>query len=407
MHHCTAAESIGTLPATARAALRLLLLRGPLPRAELARLLDLSPASLTKATRELLERGLITAEKAEAEEARGRPGVPLALVAHRCQFVGIKITIDAVFAVRVDALGGVLESRQRDLDDTAVEHVLDHIVHLVNIMAEGHPVQAVGVGSAGAMALFDDHVRQNRYFDWDRVPLSRLVEQACGLPVVISRDVAALTAGVQWWGPGRGLADLAVLTIGVGVGVGLVLEGRVLSGSRGAAGMAGHTRIDPSGPYCDQGHRGCATAYLTTAAITGAVGMRHGEATMTLARVCELADHGDPTALAVVGEAGRALGVMIAGMVDLLDLPVVILTGDGLPVLQRVGPSLQENLRKRLDPEAYVPRVQVYQSGFDEWARGAAAVACQWLLAEPPALSRLGSLDAVPEGPVTTEPIPI
>lgn len=385
-------ESIGTMSATARAAMRELLAHGPLPRAELARHLDLSPASLTKATRELLKLDVITQDSVVPAEVRGRPGVPLSIAPHRCQFIGIKLTSDAVFAVRVDAVGSVLSSCRRELDDTSLEGVVAHIVNLIKEIGEGEPVQAVGIGSAGSMTLFDDHARDNPYFEWGTAPLSQLVERECGLPVVISRDVTAFTVGIHSWGPGRGQNDLAVVTIGMGIGIGLVLGGQVVTGPRGAAGMIGHTRIDDSGPYCSLGHRGCAMAYLTSPAITRAVAMGRGDTSVALSQVGELYDAGDAVAVAAVSDAGRALGAMIAGIVSLLDIPTVILAGDGQPVLQRIGETLDRSLRERLDPAAHLPEVHVYDSDFDEWARGAAAAACQWLLTAPPSKKRFARL---------------
>lgn len=392
MHRRTASGSIGTLSATARAAMRELLVRGPLPRAELARLLDLSPASLTKATRELLDRGLISAETVVRDETRGRPGVPLSIVAKRCQFLGIKVTGDAVFAIRVDALGGVRESRKRDLDSAEVNMVHHHIVELVNEMASDHPVQAVGIGLAGRMSRFDDHVRDNQYLDWDVVPLSSMVEDATGLPTVLSNDVRALTAGVQWWGPGRTWQNFAVVTIGVGIGLCPVIEGTVLAGPRGGVGMVGHHRVNDSGPVCEDGHRGCATAMLNSASIINAVATTHGRG-MTLAEVCEHADRGDAAARRVLAEAGQALGAIIAEVTNMLDLQGIVVTGDGLPIIKHARGAMEETLTERIDAQAHLPVIELFSSDFDEWARGAAVVACQWLLLDPPGPARLRRSD--------------
>lgn len=366
-----------------RAVVRDLLVHGPRPRAELARRLRLSPAALTKVTRELLESGAIQPSEQGATDTGGRPGVPLEVAVADHQMVGVKVTGDGVYAVRTDALGCVMRTARAELTTTDVDPVVAQIIEMVKEVAEDAPVEAVGIGLAGAMARFDDRVRLSLYLGWDDVPLADAVERACGLPTVVSNDVRALTAGVHWSGPGRGHDDLAVVTTGVGLGLGLVVEGRTHAGVGGRAGMIGHHRVDPGGPVCDQGHRGCASSYLTTAAITGAVAVAHGEPGMTLERVCELADAGDGVARRVLDDAGRALGVVVASLVDLLELPLVILAGDGIPAVVRARDALERSLAEHLDAGAQPPEIRFLMSDFDEWARGAAVVASQWVLLEP------------------------
>ena len=379
----TDAPSLATLGPAARGVVRELLLGGPLSRAELARRLGLSPASLTKTTRPLLVSGLLSQGIALVSEQRGRPGAPLVLDASRHQFIGVKITADEVFAVRADARGRVEASQSARLASMEVSAVVSEIISLVNELGRDHRIQALGIGLAGEQTRFDDTVRRNSYLGWDQVPLARLVEEATGIPTVLSGDARALTAGVQWSGPGKGMSELAVLTVGVGVGLGLVLEDKVLSGPSGLVGMIGHNRVSDSGPLCESGHRGCASSFLTTAAITGAIGVPHGRSDIDLTQGCALAAGGDPVALRVFADAGRALGVIIAQLVNTLGLPAVILAGDGLDLLSYAEGSMYEALAEHLDPNARSPQVLVFTSGFNEWARGAAVVACQWLL-DPP-----------------------
>lgn len=363
---------------------RTLLLAGPLSRAELARRLERSPASLTKVTQPLLASGLIREDTAQTSEARGRPGAPLVLRAELHLFLGVKVTADEVYAVRTDAAGRVEATGHRTLDDVEPATVVDQILDLVKELGRPGEIQALGIGIAGQMARFDDTVRGNIYLGWDDVPLGPILEEATGIPTVVSGDARALTAGVQWSGPGRGTSDFAVVTVGVGVGLGIVLGDTVLAGPTGRAGMLGHHRVSASGPLCPLGHRGCATAFLTTDAITRGIGVPHGRADLDLDQAIELADAGDAVALRVFADAGHALGVLVAQLVNLLGLPAVILAGDGLGMLAHARPAMEASVAEHLDPHATPPSVVAFSSGFDEWARGAAVVACQWMLVDPP-----------------------
>ncbi|MEL7977992.1 ROK family transcriptional regulator [Isoptericola sp. F-RaC21] len=375
---------LGSLGPSARAVVRALLLAGPLSRAELARRLERSPASITKITQPLLATGLITEDAAPLGESRGRPGAPLVLDAARHRFIGVKVTSDEVYAVRTDAAGLVEATGHRALADVEQDTVVAQILDLVNELGRSVDIQAIGVGVAGQMSRFDDTVRGNVYLGWDDVPLGPILEEATGIPTVLSGDARALTAGVQWAGAGRGTSDFAVVTVGVGVGLGIVLGDTVLAGPTGRAGMLGHHRVSDSGPSCPRGHRGCASAFLTTAAITHGIGVPLGRSDVDLPTALALADAGDAVALRVFADAGHALGVLVAQLVNILGLPAVILAGDGLDMLAHARPAMEAAISEHLDPHATPPSVTPFSSGFDEWARGAAVVACQWMLVDPP-----------------------
>ncbi len=377
-------QPLGSLDSTAKAAVRELLLAGRLSRAELARRLELSPSSLTKTARLLIDSGFVLQEEAQGADVRGRPGVPLVLNADEHQFAGVKVTADAVYGVRADALGAVLHVGKRVLTKTTVDAVVHEIVDLLKEMQGSRPLQAMGVGLAGTMLRFDDTVRRNAYLGWDDVPLASILEHETGIPVVLSGDVRALTAGVQWAGPGRGHRDFAVLTIGVGIGAGVVVDGQVLAGDSGNAGLVSHTRITDSGPLCPLGHRGCASSFLTTHAITTAVGTPAGRTDLSLPDVCALAANGDAVAGRVLRDGGTALGVLISDVVNLLGSPVVIVAGDGLGILDHARTAMDRAIDDHLDPGATRPRIEIFRSDFDEWARGAAVVARQWLLSDTP-----------------------
>jgi predicted NBD/HSP70 family sugar kinase len=387
VHRSTDATSLSSLRPTTRAVVRELLRAGPLSRADLARRLDLSPASLTKLTRPLVNSGMVREESGRSARP-GRPGAPLAMDVGRHRFLGMKLTGDELFGVSTDAGGAVQQAAHRDLLSTDTAIVAKQIVEVVNELDPEGVAQALGIGLAGRMLHFDDTVRDNGYLGWDDVPLAHLISDATGVPTVLSGDARALTAGVQWSGPGRGYDDFAVVTIGVGIGVGLVLGGQVRAGGHGTAGHVGHTPVTDSGPLCELGHRGCAASLLNAAAISAAIGVPHGRADLDLAGAVALADAGDLAALRALTDAGRALGTLVAAIVNLLDLPAVILAGDGLGIMPVARAAMAAALAEHLDPGTRAPHIEEFDSTFDEWARGAAVVACQWVLAAPETVGR-------------------
>lgn len=371
---------VGTLGASSRAVLRELLISGPLHRATLARRLGHSAASLTKITRPLLDSGVLTTDETLRSDLPGRPGTPLDITAEHHTFAGFKITGSSVHGVMTNARGEVRRGWDAALSTTDPEHVVALIVDQVKEMEAERPLQAIGIGSAGMMRRYDDRVRQNQYLGWDDVPLAEIITERTGRPTVVSVDTRALTAGVHWSGPGRGLTDFAVVTIGVGVGLGLVIDDHLHAGTDGLAGMIGHLPVNGNGPLCAAGHRGCVSSFLNSSSITSSVALAHSRSAMTLEEVVELADDGDPAAVHAFDQGGVALGTLIFQVISILGLQHVILTGDGLPALRHLRAPMDRSLRAHLDPHRSPPEIAVFHSDFDEWARGAAVLACQWLL---------------------------
>jgi predicted NBD/HSP70 family sugar kinase len=354
---------------------------GPLARAELARRLDLSPGSLTRLTRPLVDSGLLvegpaasTAHSAETLRT-GRPALPLDVRPSSRTFLGMKITGDALFGVVTDLRATVLAEDAVALPGPEP----DAVVAAAAAMAErlrGHTADAVGLGvGIGGFVVDRREVARATYLRWrSPVPLAQRLQAATGLPTVVENDVRALTVAEHWFGPGRGLRSLVVVTIGVGVGCGIVVHDRLVEGAQGGAGSVGHRPLF-GWSVCREGHRGCAEALLTSGAITAAVGQAIGRP-VDYAEALELARAGQPAAGRVVRDGGRALGLLVADIANLVDPELVILTGDGIGLVELARADLDAALAQ--GREAGAPtRIEVRPFPFTEWARGAAAVAIQ------------------------------
>lgn len=353
------------------------LLHGPLSRAELARRTDLSAGSLTRLTKPLVEAGLLVEVGHGAGDLRpGRPSQPLDIVPDAHHFVGVKVTGDTVHGVVTTLRADVVASGRRPLAARTPDEVADVVAELVDELAGQVPaVTAVGV-SLGGHVLPDGTVQRAPFLGWTDVPLTKLLQERTGRPVVAANDVIALTEATHWFGEGRGHGQFALVTVGAGVGLGVVAHDRLLTGPNAGLGLVGHHPLDPLGPLCLAGHRGCATAMLTTGSIQRQVAAVRGQPA-TYDEVLDLAEAGDEPARRVVDDAGRALGRLVAVVTNVALPEVVVLGGEGARLAVVARAALDAGLAGDLDPLAEPPTLAVQAAGFDAWARGAAVIAIQ------------------------------
>lgn len=350
---------------------------GPLPRADLARRLGLSAGSLTRLTRPLLDAGLLVEGTTAVHVRTGRPSLPLDVRPSPHRLIGVKITGDELFGVVTDLRAAVLGTGNRRLPARSPAAVISAVADLVATLRDGRPgVVGVGVG-VGGLVTARRHVVVAPFLGWRDVPLAALVAEATGLPTVVENDVRALTAAEHWFGAGRGLHSFALVTIGAGVGAGIVVHDRLVEGAHGAGGAVGHHRVGGGG-VCAQGHRGCAHGVLSSTAIVGRIGAALGRR-IDYAQALELARDGVPAARTVVAEAGRALGRIVADLA-VFDPELVILSGDGVDLVGPARAELDAELAEHREPGVAAPRIVVRPFPFTDWARGAAAVAVQDLV---------------------------
>ena len=241
--------------------------------------------------------------------------------------------------------------------------------------ADGAEVSGLGVSIGGNVAE-QRVVTRAPFLGWRDVALADLLEDRLGVPVTVENDVTALTTAEQWFGAVRGRPAFAVVTIGAGVGYGLVVHDRVITTPDSGLGLGGHLPLDPSGPLCGEGHRGCSSAMLSIPSITAQVGIALGHE-VDYDEVLRLAEKGHPIAVSVTAAAGRALGRMMAGIANIAMVDTIVLSGEGVALWNVVGDLALAALAEDRDPEASPVEVVVDDAGFVSWARGAAAVAIQ------------------------------
>jgi len=363
---------------SARTVFEALLLAGPLSRAELARRLSLSAGSLTKITRPLLDAGCLREATQAGPQTGGRPSQPLDVDEGFAHFIGIKLTGEGLFGVVTDARARVLRSMDAYLFDQSVDAVVGQIVNAVNALRAGDErIAGIGISLSGNATRDEPTVRTSPFLHWHGVPLATKVTDLTGLPAVLDNDVRALTAAEHWFGAGVGLESFALMTFGAGIGCGMVVNGAQIEGRQGASGLIGHLPIDDRGQLCYAGHRGCAHAFATSTGLVRTVSSGLGLPMLGFEECVELARKGDPVAATAFDEAGRAIGQLIATVVNLIGPERVLISGEGAAMYQLGEMAARKRLSELLHWTATAPDVVVRPLDFTDWARGAAVIAIQ------------------------------
>lgn len=357
------------------------LLHGPLARSALARRLGLSPASLTRLVGPLVEHRLLEETEDMGTGPSGRPTRPLQVVASAGYFLGVRLTPDAAHAVLTNLRAEILGSTQAPLTDASLPNVVGTIASLVDRLRSEQGVVPNRVGvSLGGLVEAHAIIQSATFFDWPcPVDLATMLREQTGIPTVVDNDVMALTRAQSWFGHGRGLERFAVITLGVGVGLGVVIHGELVESSDSGLGLAGHFPLDAAGPLCPIGHQGCAQAMLTDEAIAArtTVALRRP---VTYEEALDLAASGQPAAKTVVDQAGRALGRLIAAIANLTTCHSILITGEGARLAEAAGDAIQRQVEIDRNPAAAPLHIRTPHLSPDDWAQGPAVLAIQTLV---------------------------
>lgn len=259
--------------------------------------------------------------------------------------------------------------------------------------AKGLRPEIIGIGAAGLIDRLKGIVLISPNFpDWEEVPLGPYLTRKLGLPCFLDNDANAITLGEKWIGAGRDLANFVCLTLGTGVGSGLILDNRLWYGSQGLGAEIGHMTIRPAGERCGCGNRGCletlaSATYLVKTASKGllknaspllARKMACSSAPLSALVIFETALQGDRFCLSLFKTLGRSLGIASANLVQILGLEGIVLGGGVSKASTIFLPYLMKEFKRRLTliPSEKIA-VRISSLGDTSGVLGAAAVALE------------------------------
>jgi len=365
---------------------------GPRSRSMLVARIGLTRSAIRSLLGELLAADLVREERAALQGTPGRPSPVVRLNAGAMVVLAVEVNVDSLAAAVVGLGGDVLElvrvdrpSGAASVDDTIAE-VAELARRLLADPVRRQALVGVGVAVAGVVRRSDGFVSMAPNLGWRDVPFGQRLEPALGLgvPVTVANeaDLGALAEHLR--GAAVGHEHVLFVTGEVGVGGGLIVDGRPLNGAAGFGGEIGHMPINRTGRRCGCGAIGCWETEVGEGALLTRAGRPADGGRDAVDAVFDAAAAGDPGALAALDETGHWLGIGLAGLVNLLNPELVVLGGR----FGRIHPYVSDSLEEELDrhalaaPRALV-RIVPARLGADASLLGAAEIAFEALLADP------------------------
>lgn len=373
------------------AIVRELHVRGPQSRSELVARTGLTRTTIRALIGELVAAGLLREERGASDGAPGRPSPLVHPRPHAVVVLALEIAVDSLAASLVGIGGSVISSvripRPRghfSIDEIVAD--LDYLIRKVPGFARHRgALIGIGVAVAGLVRRTDGMVSSAPNLGWRDEPLGIRVAAVIGLdvPVHVGNEADLGAMAELRRGAARGADDLLFVFGEVGIGGGIIVDGKALTGVAGYAGEVGHMRVNPSGRTCSCGSVGCWETEIGEGALLRLAGRPEDGGPNAIEAVIADAEAGDPRARQALDHVGHWLGVGLATLVNVLNPRVIVLGG----LLGRINPQIDDVIRQELRTALAGPlglvRVTPSALGIDAPLVGAAEVALEPFLSDP------------------------
>jgi N-acetylglucosamine repressor len=341
--------------------INLLRISGAMSRTEVSDRTGLAPSALTRLVRDLLDEGVVS-EVGKSDSSGGRPAVLVSLNPEYARAIGIKVERTRLIGASVDLVGEIRERSEVALSPSPTpDEVIDGIIAIAERLSSGR-VLGIGVGISG---FVDPHTGTELYtpiLGWERVPIRDPLAERLTAPVWVENDVNALALAELWYGAGRGLRHFICITVGEGIGAGVVINGEIYRGAFGGAGELGHITLDPDGPVCRCQERGCLEVYASDRFL------REEASRLGYSTIEELtagARDGGAQAREAFSRMGRFLGFGVRNLVNLLNPEAILLGGERMDAADLFISDVQEEVRRHSFP-AEAERLRILPTALGE-----------------------------------------
>ncbi len=373
------------------AVLRAVVESGPVSRAGIARATNLSAVTVGAIAGELLGQDLIV-ENGDTDATAGRPGRLLELNSGAYGSIGVKLSDRSVTGVLTDLRSKVLAEASRPLEHPSAEDFVRVLRDLTTSLTadagmDWDRLLGVGIGLPGVVDRGAGTAVYSPFLQWIDVPVAELAETALGLPVIVENDVNTLALAERWFGRGQGVQDFLLVTVGQGIGLGVVLGGELHGGARGGVGELGHMVVTDADEACSCGSTGCLEAVASEGALlrqSEVLTQRSGsDPVLDMDELYHRAES-DPDHADLVDVAGERIGRGVANLINVLSPELVLVRGPGRFEGSRLAARMTESVAHHTFA-GLAGRTELRVEHLDDmpWARGAASLVLSELFMSP------------------------
>lgn len=369
--------------------------RGEAARVDLVETLDLSPATVSAVVSDLLENDLIVEAPTSSGTGRGRPRIQLSLNPKARMVAGAKLSGKSVTVAILDFCGEVISTAEAPtgpelLSAQALLSKLEIALNgaLKEAGLKESDLAAFGLGVPGFVEVESGLCHWSPLLSGAPINLRQLLSQRLSCPIFVDNDANLATMAELWFGHGRDERDFLVVTVEHGVGLGIVLNGRLFRGARGLGAEFGHTKVQIDGALCRCGQRGCLEAYVADYALAREAGLAVGSGAgpeETLDLLAEKAKAGHDVSASIYRRAGRMLGLGLANLLNIFDPPLIVLAGERIQNHELLAEEIERTIAaSSISVDRPATRLAVHRWGDQLWARGAGALALDGLMSLTP-----------------------
>jgi len=368
--------------------------KGPINKAEIARVTDLSIPTVMKLTDEFLKNGLIRISGKGESNGGKRPEL-LELVSDAYYTIGVDIGRNTLKALVMNLNGCIINKKTSDTgNDTSPEEIIERIIKLIDETISGshipkEKILGMGIGMPGLLDVENGVVLFSPDFHWENVKLTEPIIKHFPMNICLENSNRAQAMGEKWFGVGIDADYFICVNLGHGIGSAIIQEGEFYRGSCGSSGELGHITLEKNGPKCDCGNYGCLEVLASGNAIAGKAkqAVKDGKASSMLALVnghvdaidakivFDAAKSNDPLAKSLVEEAVEYIGIGLASYINLLDPDMIILAGgvvnSGDILIDGIKKVVKERQMKYAGRKV---KIRVAKLGADATAVGAASL---------------------------------
>jgi len=365
---------------------------GPISRTRISEITDLGLSTISNIVADLIKKELIY-ETGEEESSGGRRAILLEFNCNDRFVLGIKIGLDGIIV-------GLVNMKSKILDQYFIacplksneEMVLGILIKAIRgLINKNHinteKIIGCGVGVSGLVNQEEGILVFSKILGWKKIRFKEFLEKEFNFPIFVDKDVNVLTLAEKRFGSGKKIRNFICITIGKGVGAGIVIKGEIYHGSYGGAGDFGHIIIDKDGPLCYCGKRGCLETFTSDQFIINKAkeALSNQQDTMikdfikkkedldsiSADTVLKAAQKGDIVSKNIFQEVGKNLAMGIVGLISLFDPELIVVGGEGVKAGELIFPTMRKAIKDNFPFKKEIEIVPL-QPGEEGWIIGAA-----------------------------------